>query len=116
MMTSGSAAFPYAPFGLIGLALGWVVDLIWHTGIEPVAEMFYSLGTLTIAAVTAWLALLPRPKHPTFSAALALSTAILVAAEFPHWYILWAVTRFAITGRWYGWASSWQRHLGTLLI
>jgi len=116
MMTSGSAAFPYAPFGLIGLALGWVVDLIWHTGIEPVAEMFYSLGTLTIAAVTAWLALLPRPKHPIFSAALALSTAILVAPVFQPWYILWVLPLFAITGRWTGWASSLLYLLVTVLI
>src|SRR5699024_1272965 len=57
MMTSGSAAFPYAPFGLLGLGIGWLVDLIWSTGIMPVAEVVYSLDTVTIGAVTAWLAL-----------------------------------------------------------
>lgn len=106
MMTSGSAAFPFAPFGLLGLGLGWVVDLLFGTGIEPVAQIFYSVGTVAIAVVTAWLALLPRPKRPILSAAIALSTAVLVASVFQPWYVLWVVPLFAIVGVWRGWASS----------
>ncbi len=116
MMTSGSAAFPYAPFGLFGLGIGWLVDLIWHTGIEPAAEVVYSLGTLAIAAVTAWLALLPKPKHPVYSAAIALTTAILAAPVFQPWYILWVLPIFAVTGRWRGWTSALLYLLVTVLV
>lgn len=116
MMTSGSAAFPYAPFGLLGLGIGWLVDVIWHTGIEPVADVVYSLGTLAIAAVTAWLALLPRPKNPVFFAALALSTAVLLAPVFQPWYVLWLVPLFAVTARWHGWAASLLYLLVTVLV
>src|SRR5690625_3353215 len=116
MMTSGSAAFPYAPFGLLGLGLGWVVDLIWGTGIEPAAEIFYRLGTVTIAVVTAWLALQPRPKHPIFSAALALTTAILLAPVLQPWYVLWVLPLFAVVGKWRGWTSVLLYLLVALLI
>src|SRR5699024_3371279 len=58
MTTSRQAAFPYAPFGLLGLGIGWIVDAVLHTGIEPADQVFYSLGTLIAAAITAWLALL----------------------------------------------------------
>ena len=116
MMTSGSAAFPYAPFGLLGLGIGWLVDLIWGTGIEPAAQVVYSLGTLTIAAVTAWLALLRKPKHPIFSAAIALTTAVLAAPVFQPWYVLWVLPLFAIAGRWRGWTSSLLYLLVAVLI
>ena len=116
MMTSGSAAFPYAPFGLLGLGIGWLVDLIWSTGVMPVAEVVYSLGTVTIGAVTAWLALRPRPFHPVFAAALALSTAILLAPVFQPWYILWVLPLFAVTARWRPSASALLYLLVVVLI
>lgn len=116
MLTSGEAAFPYAPFGLVGLGLGWVVDAPFGTGIDPVAQTFYSLGTLAIAVVTAWLALLPRPKHPILAAALALTTAVLVAPVFQPWYVLWLLPLFAVVGVWRGWASSLLYLLVTVLV
>ncbi|HEY4534874.1 MAG TPA: polyprenol phosphomannose-dependent alpha 1,6 mannosyltransferase MptB [Enteractinococcus sp.] len=116
MMTSGSAAFPYAPFGLLGLGIGWLVDVVWHTGIESAAQVFYSLGTLALGTFTAWLALLPKPKHPIFAAALALTTAILVAPVFQPWYVLWVLPLFAIAGKWRGWSSSLLYLLVAVLI
>ena len=116
MLTSGEAAFPYAPFGLLGLGLGWVVDAVFGTGIDPVAQTFYSLGTLAIAVVTAWLALMPRPKRPVLAAALALTTAVLVAPVFQPWYVLWLLPLFAVVGVWRGWASSLLYLLVTVLV
>jgi len=105
MTTSGQAAFPYAPFGLLGLGIGWIVDAVLHTGIEPAAQVFYSLGTLIAAAITAWLALLPRPQHPVFLAGIALSAAVVVAPVFQPWYVLWVLPIFVIVGAWRAWCS-----------
>lgn len=116
MTTSGAAAFPYAPFGLLGLGIGWLFDVIWGTGLEPVAQVFYSLGTLAIAVVTAWLALLPRPKRPVLSAAIALTTAVLAAAVFQPWYVLWVLPLFAVVGVWRNWAASLLYLLVTVLV
>src|SRR5699024_5635265 len=63
MLTSGHAPFPYAPVCHLRLGLGWVVDALLGTGIDPVAQTFYSLGTLAIAVVFAYLALMPRPTR-----------------------------------------------------
>src|SRR5699024_11497699 len=41
MTTSGQAAFPYAPFGLLRAGIGWIVDALLHTGTERVAHLFY---------------------------------------------------------------------------
>lgn len=116
MTTAGSAAFPYAPFGLLGLGIGWIFDTLWGTGVEPVAEIFYSLGTIAIAAVTAWLALLPRPQRPVLSAAIALLTAVLVSDVFQPWYVLWVLPLLAVVGVWRGWASSLLYLLVTVLV
>lgn len=116
MTTSGAAAFPYAPFGLLGLGIGWVIDALFQTGVDPVAQTFYTLGTVAIAAVTAWLALLPRPKRPVLSAATALTTAVLAAPVFQPWYVLWVVPLFAVIGVWRGWASSLLYVLVTVLV
>src|SRR5699024_7515909 len=116
MTTSGAAAFPYAPFGLLGLGIGWLFDVIWGTGLDPVAPVFYSLGTLTIALVTAWLALLPRPKRPVLSAAIALTTAVLAPAVFQPWYVLSVLPLFAVVGVWRNWAASLLYLLVTVLV
>ncbi|WP_343959252.1 polyprenol phosphomannose-dependent alpha 1,6 mannosyltransferase MptB [Yaniella flava] len=116
MTTSGSAAFPYAPFGLLGLGIGWLVDVLFSSGIDPVAQTVYALGTVAIAVVTAWLALKPRPMRPVLSAALALATAVLVAQVFQPWYILWVLPLFAIVGVWRGWASTLLYLLVTVLV
>src|SRR5699024_2319670 len=115
MTTSGAAAFPYAPFGLLGLGIGWVIDALFQTGVDPVAQTFYTLGTVAIAAVTAWLALVPRPQRPVLSAAIALTTAVLAAPVFQPWYVLWVVPLFALIGVWRGWASSLFHALATVL-
>lgn len=116
MTTSGQAAFPYAPFGLLGLGIGWIVDAVLHTGIEPAAQLFYSLGTLAIAAITAWLALLPRPQHPVLLAGIALSAAVVVAPVFQPWYVLWVLPFFVIVGAWRGWFSVLLYLLAAVLI
>src|SRR5699024_10816316 len=106
MTTSGQAAFTYAPVCLLGLGIGWIVDAVLHTSIEPVAQLFYSLGTLAIAAITAWLVLLPRPPQPVFLAGIALSAAVVVAPVFHPWYVLWVLPFFVIVGAWRSWFSA----------
>src|SRR5699024_1114111 len=98
-------AFPYAPFGLLGLGIGWIVDAVLHTGIEPAAQAFYSLGTLIAAAITPWLALLPRPQHPVFLAGIALPAAVVVAPVFLPWDVLWVLPIVVIVGAWRAWCS-----------
>src|SRR5699024_2760735 len=83
---------------------------------EPAAQLFYSLGTLAIAAITAWLALLPRPQHPVFLAGIALSAAVVVAPVFQPWYVLWVLPFFVIVGAWRGWFSVLLYLLAAVLV
>src|SRR5699024_5722147 len=89
----------------LGLGIGWIVDAVLHTGIEPAAQVFYSLGTLIAAAITAWLALLPRPQHPVFLAGIALSAAVVVAPVFQPWYVLWLLLLFVFVCALLAWCS-----------
>lgn len=115
MATSGDAAFPYAPFGLLGLGVGWLVDMIFHTGVRPPASVFYSLGTVTALVLTAWLALTRRPINPVLATGLALLAAVLLAPIIQPWYLLWVLPMFAVVRRWTGWPV-WCLHLLVMLL
>lgn len=111
MLTSGSAAFPYAPVGLIGLGLGWLAGLV---GANPatVAAIFYTSMRVLTAVVLVWWALrtqrdcLVMQKVPR-DAALALVAVVLSAPIVQPWYLLWVLPLFVLwrsePARWLRW-------------
>lgn len=115
MATSGDAAFPYAPFGLLGLGVGWLVDLIAGTGIRPPADLVYTLGKAATAVLTAWLALTRRPINPVLATGLVLLAAVLLAPIIQPWYLLWVLPLVAVVRRWSGWPV-WCLHLLVMLL
>jgi hypothetical protein len=115
MLTSGDAAFPYAPFGLIGLGIGWVADAVAGAGVRNVADVVYSLGTIVAAGFTAWLALSRRPINPVYATGLALLAAVLLAPLIQPWYLLWVLPMFAVVRRWRGWPV-WLLYLLVMVL
>lgn len=115
MLTSGDAAFPYAPFGLLGLGIGGVVDAVTGSGVRPVADIVYTLGKVLAIGFTAWLALTRRPIHPVLATGLALLAAVLLAPIIQPWYLLWALPMFAVVRRWRGWPV-WTLYLLVMVL
>lgn len=115
MMTSGNAAFPYAPFGLFGLGIGWVSDAMLHTGIRPIADIVYALGTVSAAGLVAVLALRRRVNNPLYSTGAVLLVAVLLAPIIQPWYLLWMLPLFAVVGVWFG-RGGWQSWTLYLLV
>ncbi|MFC7402598.1 polyprenol phosphomannose-dependent alpha 1,6 mannosyltransferase MptB [Citricoccus sp. GCM10030269] len=115
MLTSGNAAFPYAPFGLLGLGIGWAVDAASGSGIRVVADVVYSLGKVIAVAFTAWLALTRRPIHPVMATGCALLAAVVLAPIIQPWYLLWALPMFAVVRRWHGWLA-WALYLLVMML
>lgn len=116
MLTSGDAAFPYAPVGLIGLALGRLADAVSALPAHAVASAFYSLMTLAALAFTAWQALRRRPLDPVLASAAVLTVAVLTAPIVQPWYLLWVLPLAACAlpmrggpmdhPRWLGWVTA----------
>ncbi|MGW9552184.1 polyprenol phosphomannose-dependent alpha 1,6 mannosyltransferase MptB [Citricoccus zhacaiensis] len=115
MLTSGDAAFPYAPFGILGLGVGWAVDAVAGTEIRPVADLVYTLGKVAAIGFTAWLALTRRPVHPVLATGLALLAAVLLAPIIQPWYLLWVLPMFAVVRRWHGWPV-WTLYLLVMVL
>lgn len=113
MTTSGDAAFPYAPVGLLGLGLGWAVDLVSDVPARQAAGWFYSAMTCAALAFTAWMALRRSPREPLFASAAVLVVAIVTAPIIQPWYLLWFLPLLACAPRplpgvvdhprWLGW-------------
>ncbi|MDO4240409.1 polyprenol phosphomannose-dependent alpha 1,6 mannosyltransferase MptB, partial [Micrococcus sp.] len=116
MTTSGDAAFPYAPAGLVGLALGWAVDLVSPLPARQVAGWFYTALTVATLAFTAWLSLRRRAPEPLAASAAVLAVAVLAAPIVQPWYLLWVLPLLAcaprpLSGaadhpRWLGWVTA----------
>ncbi|WBL18433.1 polyprenol phosphomannose-dependent alpha 1,6 mannosyltransferase MptB [Citricoccus sp. NR2] len=115
MLTSGDAAFPYAPFGLLGLGFGWLVDVVLNTGLRPVADVVYTLGTAASLGLVAYLALRRRVINPLVSTALALTVTILLAPIIQPWYVLWVIPIYAVTRVWRG-TMEWQSWTVYLMV
>ncbi len=115
MLTSGNAAFPYAPFGLLGLGIGWLVDAVSGAGVRAVADVVYAAGKVLVAALTAWLALTRRPVNPVLATGLALGAAVLLAPIIQPWYLLWVLPMFAVVRRWRGWPI-WTLYLLVMVL
>lgn len=112
MLTSGDAAFPYAPVGLLGLLLGAVVDAVTPLGARDVAAAFYTVMTVAALGFTAWLALRRRPLDPVFSAAAVLVVAVATAPIIQPWYLLWVLPLLACALRPLPWGADHPRWLG----
>ncbi|MBG6085871.1 polyprenol phosphomannose-dependent alpha 1,6 mannosyltransferase MptB [Zhihengliuella flava] len=94
MATAGSAAFPYAPIGLLGLLIGWVAGF-WGPDPTVVANGVYSFFRYLAVALAFWWAF-RRPAHQALlTCALALSAAVFLAPVIQPWYLLWVVPLFA---------------------
>ncbi|WP_087134156.1 polyprenol phosphomannose-dependent alpha 1,6 mannosyltransferase MptB [Micrococcus lylae] len=112
MLTSGDAAFPYAPFGLLGLGFGALVDVVTAVPARQAAGWFYTAGTAATLAYTAWCALRPRAADPIATSASVLLVAIVLAPIVQPWYLLWVLplAACALPGRnnhprWLGWVN-----------
>jgi hypothetical protein len=115
MLTSGDSAFPYAPFGLVGLGLGWVLEAFAVAEARGVAGLVYTAGKLVAAGFAAWLALTRRPVNPVYATGLALLAAVLLAPIIQPWYLLWVLPMFAVVRRWHGWPV-WVLYLLVMVL
>lgn len=89
MLTSGDAAFPYAPFGLIGLGVGALVDLATALDARTVAGWCYTAGTVCALAYTAYSGLRRHVSDPVWTSAAVLFVAVVVAPIIQPWYLVW---------------------------
>lgn len=112
MLTSGDAAFPYAPYGLLGLGFGALVEAFTTVPARQAAGWFYTAGTLAALAYTAWCALRRRSADPLAVSAAVLFVAIVLAPIVQPWYLLWVLplAACALPGRgnhprWFGWVG-----------
>ncbi|MET1036395.1 MAG: polyprenol phosphomannose-dependent alpha 1,6 mannosyltransferase MptB [Arthrobacter sp.] len=107
MATAGSAAFPYAPVGLLGLGVGWLSSLLGGD-LEDTADVVYALFKALTVGLTVWLALRRPGGPPVLHCAYALTAAVLLAPIIQPWYLLWLVPLFAasrVYGGW--WVKGW---------
>ncbi|MGJ9402657.1 polyprenol phosphomannose-dependent alpha 1,6 mannosyltransferase MptB [Arthrobacter sp. KK5.5] len=105
--TAGSAAFPYAPVGLLGLGIGWVSTLVGGD-LDTTANAVYALFKILMVAFIAWLAVRRTTGPPVLHCAYALTAAVVLAPIIQPWYLLWLVPLFAAS-RVYdgGWVRFW---------
>ncbi|MGG5751907.1 polyprenol phosphomannose-dependent alpha 1,6 mannosyltransferase MptB [Zafaria sp. Z1313] len=107
MAGAGSAAFPYAPVGLLGLGIGWLASLA-GADLSTVADLVFTVFKLAALGLTAFLALRRPAMEPVLGCAYALTAAVVLAPIIQPWYFLWLVPLFAAvkvhTG---GWVRFW---------
>ena len=96
MFTSGNAAFPYAPVGLLGTIMGYLGSL-WGLNAGIVATVIFTGFRLLSLYVVARLALAKDTSRPIRLAAWALSAVVLLAPIIQPWYILWLFALFFIS-------------------
>lgn len=103
MASAGSAAFPYAPVGLLGLGIGWLVEQAGGN-LSSTANGVYTGFKVVALALAIWLAFRRPATSPVLYSALALLASVLLAPIIQPWYLLWLVPFFAVTrvysGRW----------------
>ncbi|WP_180967422.1 polyprenol phosphomannose-dependent alpha 1,6 mannosyltransferase MptB [Zhihengliuella halotolerans] len=94
MATAGSAAFPYAPIGLLGLLIGWIASLFGADTMTVASGVFAFFRYLAVALAFWWA--FRRPAHQAlFSCGLALTAAVVLAPVIQPWYLLWLAPLFA---------------------
>lgn len=109
MAGQGNAAFPFAPFGVLGWLLGGGVGLLTGaTAGAAVQGAFYALGKAAAIGAAFWLAF-RRPdgsvlKHTGIVLALAVALNPLVQP----WYLFWFLP---FLGAWRAFHGRWERLL-----
>lgn len=116
MFSSGDKAFPFAPYGLLGLGIGWLIDLIFHTEIRPVADIVYALGKVIALGIGAAYALSPRVINPVRATGATLIAFVLLAPVMQPWYVMWILPLLAVVRVWRDWVSWVLFSLVMLLI
>lgn len=107
MLDQGGAAFPFAPFGLIGLALGWLVSLVGGQGAGALTQsLFYGLGKLAAVLAAFWLALRRPTMEPIVQITIVLSMAVLLNPVIQPWYLFWILPFFASAVAFHG---AWEQ-------
>ncbi|WP_417220891.1 polyprenol phosphomannose-dependent alpha 1,6 mannosyltransferase MptB [Arthrobacter sp.] len=107
MATAGSAAFPYAPVGLLGLGVGWLAE---QTGgdLENTADLVYAGFKVVALGFAVWLAFRRPAATPVLYCAYALLATILLAPIIQSWYVLWLIPLFAASRVYTGvWIRFW---------
>lgn len=98
MAGAGSAAFPYAPVGLLGMFVGWIGSLAGGD-LELIAGVVFTAFRLASLAIVFWLAIRRPAGPPLLYAGYALGTAVVLAPIIQPWYLLWLIPFFAISRR-----------------
>jgi len=103
MFSAGSAAFPYAPVGLIGWCVSNLAGLLGGD-IAFVNTLVVALFQVLSLIIVVRLALAKDISNPVRLAAWSLSAVVLLAPIIQPWYILWLMALFAISHR-VSWSS-----------
>ena len=96
MFTAGSAAFPYAPVGLLGFSAGYLASVLGGS-FDLVQHLVVLAFQLLALALVAKLALARGYRSELRLAAWALSAVVLLSPLIQPWYILWLIAFFAIS-------------------
>lgn len=109
MMDQGGAAFPFAPYGLLGLGLGALVSLVAGPGAGSAAQaVVYSLGKVVAIGAAFWLALRRPTTSPVWQTGLVLLLAVVLNPVIQPWYLFWLLPFFAA---WRAWHGPWEQVL-----
>lgn len=112
MAGAGSAAFPYAPVGLLGMLAGWIGSLaggdLWF-----IAGIVFTVFRMASLAIVFWLAIRRPAGPPLLYAGYALGAAVVLAPIIQPWYLLWLIPFFALSRRY---PVNWERALYILCL
>lgn len=98
MAGAGSAAFPYAPVGLLGMFVGWIGSLAGGN-LEVIAGVVFTAFRLVSLGIVFFLAVRRPAGPPLLYAGYALGAAVVMAPIIQPWYLLWLIPFFAISRR-----------------
>ncbi|RKW69744.1 polyprenol phosphomannose-dependent alpha 1,6 mannosyltransferase MptB [Galactobacter caseinivorans] len=109
MMDQGGAAFPFAPYGLLGLGLGALVALVAGPAAgSAVQSVVYSLGKVVAIGAAFWLALRHPRTSPVWQTGCVLLLAVIMNPVIQPWYLFWVLPFFAA---WRAWHGPWEQIL-----
>ncbi|MET0872335.1 MAG: polyprenol phosphomannose-dependent alpha 1,6 mannosyltransferase MptB [Paeniglutamicibacter terrestris] len=112
MASAGSAAFPYAPVGLLGMLAGWIGSLFGGDLTVISGAVFTAFRAVSLGLVF-WLALRRPTGPPLLYSGYALLAAVVLAPIIQPWYLLWLIPFFALSRRY---PIAWERALYILCL
>ncbi|KAA0976494.1 hypothetical protein FQ154_10000 [Paeniglutamicibacter gangotriensis] len=112
MAGAGSAAFPYAPVGLLGMLLGWLGSLLGGD-LELISSIVFSVFRVASLVLVFLLAIRRPAGPPLLYAGYALGAAVVLAPIIQPWYLLWLIPFFALSKRY---PINWERALYVLCL